>query len=190
MCILGSNVLNQRTQASLSSAYAIVDQSYRDYRNKVKELYGEETDNRIIEAIAVDKAKHIYINASYLDGPCDSSLEEESSGKPVLWYEEYSKRFFRASLEQVLAAEYHVNRNYILGGLNVLNDLYSLLGLEETDFGEEMGWAPTDEGSSGLNLITEKLNWMMVRSFIFWKCHSNRESIMMIITNSRKSQLL
>lgn len=50
------------------------------------------------------------------------------------------------SLEQVLAAEYHVNRNYILGGANVLNDLYSLLGLEETDFGEEMGWAPTDEG--------------------------------------------
>lgn len=41
VCILGSNVLNQRTQASLSSAYAIVDQSYRDYRNKVKELYGE-----------------------------------------------------------------------------------------------------------------------------------------------------
>ena len=73
VCILGSNVLNQRTRASLSSAYAIVDQSYRDYRNKVKELYGEETDNRIIEAIAVDKAKHIYINASYLDGPCDSS---------------------------------------------------------------------------------------------------------------------
>lgn len=109
-------------------------------------MYGEETDSRIIEAIAVDKAKHIYINASYLDGPCESSLEEESSGKPVLWYEEYSKRFFRASLEQVLAAEYHVNRNYILGGLNVLNDLYSLLGLEETDFGEEMGWAPTDEG--------------------------------------------
>ena len=35
---------------------------------------------------------------------------------------------------------------YILGGSNVLNDLYSLLGLEETDFGEEMGWAPTDEG--------------------------------------------
>lgn len=145
-CILGSNVLNQRTQASLSSAYAIVDQSYRDYRNKVKELYGEETDRKIIEAIAVEKSEHVYISASYLDGPCDLSLEEENRGKPVLWYEEYSKRFFDASLEQVLTAEYHVNRNYILGGWNVLNDLYSLLGLEETNFGEEMGWAPTDEG--------------------------------------------
>lgn len=88
VCILGSNVLNQRTQASLSSAYAIVDQSYRDYRNKVKELYGE--------AIAVDKAKHIYINASYLNGPCELSLEEESSGKPVLWYEEYSKKILQS----------------------------------------------------------------------------------------------
>ena len=106
VCILGSNVLNQRTQASLSSAYAIVDQSYRDYRNKVKELYGEETDNRIIEAIAK------------WDG-------------------------LRRMME-----------------------------------------------SSGLNLITGKPNWMMVRSFIFWKCHLNRESIMMIITDSRKLQLL
>lgn len=95
---------------------------------------------------ALDTAKHIYINASYLNGPCELSLEEESSGKPVLWYEEYSKRFFRASLEQVLAAEYHVNRNFILRGYSVLNELYSFLGLNPTDFGEEMGWAPTDEG--------------------------------------------
>lgn len=146
MCILGSNILNQRTQVSMASAYALIDQSYHDYRNKVQEIYGEEADHKIIEAIAVDKSEHVYINASYLDGPCDSSLEEESSGKPVLWYEEYSKRFFEASLEQVLAAEYHVNRNYILGGCNVLNDLYTFLGLAPTDFGEEMGWAPTDEG--------------------------------------------
>ncbi len=146
ICILGSNILNQRTQASMVSAYALIDQSYRDYRNKVRELYGEEADHKIIEAIAVDQSKPVFINASYLGGPCDSSLEEENSGKPVLWYEEYSKRFFEASLEQVLAAEYHVNRNYILDGSNVLNDLYSFLGLELTDFGEEMGWTPTDEG--------------------------------------------
>ena len=145
VCILGSNVLNQRTQASLSSAYAIVDQSYREYRNKVKELYGEETDQKIIEAIAVDKAEYMQVTASYLCGDCDTSLED-NSGKPVLWYDEYSKRFFEASLEQVLTAEYHVNRNYILRGYNVLNELYDFLGLEPTDFGNEMGWAPTDEG--------------------------------------------
>lgn len=146
VCILGSNVLNQRTQASMASAYALINQSYQDYRRKVREIYGEETDRKIIEAIAVEKSEHVYISASYLDRPCDLSLEEENRGKPVLWYEEYSKRFFDASLEQVLTAEYHVNRNYILRGYSVLNELYAFLGLNPTDFGDEMGWAPTDEG--------------------------------------------
>ena len=27
-----------------------------------------------------------------------------------------------------------------------MNELYDFLGLEPTDFGNEMGWAPTDEG--------------------------------------------
>lgn len=81
----------------------------------------------------------------YLDGPCDLALEENSS-KPVLWYDEYSKRFFTASLEQVLMAEYHLNRNYILRGEAVINELYEFLGLEPTDWGAEAGWAPMDEG--------------------------------------------
>lgn len=145
MCILGSNVLNQHSQASITSAYALTNQAYQDYRQKVREMYGEETDHKIIEAIAVDKAEHMHITASYLSGDCDTSLED-NNGNQVLWYDKYSKRFFEASLEQVLTAEYHVNRNYILRGYNVLNELYDFLGLEPTDFGSEMGWAPTDEG--------------------------------------------
>lgn len=145
ICILGSNVLSQRSQASITSAYALTNQAYQDYRQKVREMYGEETDHKIIEAIAVDRAECMRVTASYLCGECDTSLEY-NSGKPILWYEEYSKRFFEASFEQVLTAEYHVNRNFILRGYNVLNELYDFLGLEPTDFGNEMGWAPTDEG--------------------------------------------
>ena len=40
-----------------------------------------------------------------------------------------------ASLEQVLMAEYHLNRNYILRGEAVINELYEFLGLEPTDWG-------------------------------------------------------
>lgn len=41
-CIFGANILNKRQQASLMSAYALVDNSFTEYKNKLKELYGEE----------------------------------------------------------------------------------------------------------------------------------------------------
>ena len=58
-CILGSNFLNKRYQASLASAYALLDSSYRDYKNKVKELYGEDADEKVITEIAKDKSREL-----------------------------------------------------------------------------------------------------------------------------------
>lgn len=147
--VTDNNVLfifdNYIAERPMASAYALLDQSYKDYRRKLKELYGEEADQRIIEAIAVEKAEKVHIQASYLCSDCDIS-SDKSVGRPVLFYEEYSKRFFRATVEQVQNAEYHLNRNYALGGSVILNELYSFLGLSSTDFGEVLGWAPTDEG--------------------------------------------
>ena len=44
-CIMGANALNRRQQAALTSAYALVQNSYKEYKDKLKELYGEETHN-------------------------------------------------------------------------------------------------------------------------------------------------
>lgn len=144
-CICGAQILNQHQQASMASAYALLDQCYKDYRRKLKELYGEEADKKIIGSIAVEDAEKAHINCSYLFSNCNIS-SDKSCGLPVLFYEEYSKRFFRATVEQVQNAEYHLNRNYALKGYSVLNELYLFLGLTPTDFGEVLGWAPTDEG--------------------------------------------
>lgn len=37
-CIFGANILSQKQQASLASGYAFIEQSYRQYRQKVIEL--------------------------------------------------------------------------------------------------------------------------------------------------------
>lgn len=144
-CIMSANVLSRNKQANITSAYALLDQSYKDYRRKVIEMYGEETDHKIIEAIAVDKAKEVRISASYMCDNVDLSLDD-SSGKPVLWYEEYSKRFFEATLEQILSAEYHLNRNYILRGCATINEMYDFFGLDQVEWGDDLGWEPMDEG--------------------------------------------
>lgn len=142
-CIFGANTLNKRQQASLMSAYALVDNSYKEYKNKLKELYGEEAHQNIVNSIAVEKAEDIRVRGAYLCTDCDLS-SEEACGDPVLFYEEYGNRYFETTIEQVISAEYHLNRNYVLRGYSCLNELYEFLGLETTDYGSVLGWAPND----------------------------------------------
>ena len=142
-CILGANVLNKRQQAMLSSAYAFVNASFKEYKNKVKELYGEEAHGSIINAIAAEKAKGSHIAAVYMGSECNFPIDDDS--EPRLFYDEFSERYFEATIEQVLEAEYHLNRLYILRGYADLNEFYGFLGLEKTDYGDALGWAPLDE---------------------------------------------
>lgn len=145
-CIFGANVLNKRQQASLMSAYALVDNSFKEYKNKLKELYGEETHNDIINSIMIEKAdEDMNVTAANFCTVCDLSLEE-NDGEPKLFYDEHSGRYFEATIERVLQAEYHLNRNYILRGYSYLNEFYEFLGISETDYGSVLGWAPKDEG--------------------------------------------
>lgn len=72
-CIMGANALNQRQQAALTSAYALVQSSYKEYKDKLKELYGEEAHNAIVDSIAKEKCKDISISAN--GGWYDSSLD-------------------------------------------------------------------------------------------------------------------
>lgn len=142
-CIFGANILNKRQQAALMSAYALIDSSYKDYRNKVKELYGEETHENIVDAIAVEKAKDTHVRAPHIASNCELSVESDS--EPVLFYDEFGGRYFESTIEQVLTAEYHLNRNFVLRGYSVLNELYDFLGLEPTEYGSTVGWAVEDE---------------------------------------------
>lgn len=137
--------MSKRHQAALVSAYAILDSSYKDYRRKLKELYGEEAHEKIVEAIAIEKAEDMYVRNAYMCGTCDLA-SDDSCKDLVTFYDEHSGRFFESTIEQVIQAEYHLNRNYILRGYSFLNEFYEFLGIEETEYGSVLGWTPTDDG--------------------------------------------
>lgn len=143
ICVFGINTLNKRSQASLASAYALVDNSYKEYKNKLRELYGEEVHRNIVDAIAIEKAKTVNIHSECLCTICDLSVEDSGS-ESKLFYDEYSKRYFQATIEQVLTAEYHLNRNFALGGCIPLNEFYEFLGLKPTEYGDTVGWSICD----------------------------------------------
>lgn len=145
-CIFGANITNKRHHAALLSAYTLVDSSFKEYKDKLKDLYGTETHNKIINSIAVEKVDRDWITSGGYMGTYCTLSDEEACGDPVLFYEEFSNRYFESTIEQVISAEYHMNRNYALRGYSYLNELYEFLGIETTDYGSVMGWAPTDDG--------------------------------------------
>lgn len=130
-CVLGSNFLTLKQQLSLASAYAIVDSSYRNYRDRLISLHGKETDIEVLDNISMDRYYEILPSA-----PAD--------GK-VLWYEPYSDIFFERTEKEIIDAEYHVNRNFTLRGESNLNEFYEFLGLESTDYGCDIGWNACDK---------------------------------------------
>ena len=125
-CIFGANVLNKRMQASLASAYALLNSSYNDYRAKAIELYGDEADNKIKEGVA--KGKYT----------SDGKLKDSDK---QLFYDDYSGRYFESTIEDVLQAEYNLNRKVTKAGGAFLNDFYNELGLPETEYGDYLGWS-------------------------------------------------
>lgn len=130
-CIFGANILNKRHQAALMSAYALLDQSYKDYKKKVDELYGEGSSKEIEHEIVKDK-----YNES------DLSITDED-GKE-LFYDAFSERYFRATLAEVIEAEYEVNRILACQYGLYLNGFYELLGIDEVDYGNYIGWSSAE----------------------------------------------
>lgn len=125
-CIFGANVLNKRHQASLMSAYALLDNSYKEYKNKVKELYGEEADSTVRAELVKDKYEN-----------CDISDE----GETRLFFDMFSNRYFESTIEKVQNAEYFVNRKLALWDCVDVNEFYDLLALPRMDCGNNYGWS-------------------------------------------------
>lgn len=125
-CILGANLVSRRQQATLMSAYALLVRSYKDYKSKANELYGDDAGKQIREGIAKDK---------YTD---DESLGAD--GKE-LFYDFYSGRYFESTKEHVMRAQYEVNRSLFVNYAVGLNEYYDLLGLKEKPEYEMLGWS-------------------------------------------------
>lgn len=139
-CIFGANILNKRQQAALISAYALLDNSYKEYKGKVKELYGEDANDQVMAEIVKDKY--------------EESEEIETNSDEILFYDTFSDQFFLSTRVRVSQAEYNLNRSISMDGYASLNEFYEYLDIEPVDGGEELGW------SDGGNLTRYWQSWI------------------------------
>lgn len=125
--ILGANVLNKKQQAALSTALVAAKQSYEKYKAQVNEALGPKADD-------------------FIEKYFEAKKKDEEDGNPPwdakqTFYLEGYPEFFEATMQEVIQAEYMLNRLYALRGCANFNDFLRYLKLPTVDDdGEELGW--------------------------------------------------
>lgn len=130
-CIFGAHFLNKRAQASLASAYALLSNSYKEYVDKSKELYGEDAEKQIKSEVAKSKYDTTFIKV-------DTDTH--------LFFDYQSMRYFESTFDDVKRAEDFVNQELAASGYVHLNTFYEALGIDKLEnFGDSMGWCDNGE---------------------------------------------
>ena len=135
-CIIGANSVNTKRNAVLAGAYKISESALLEYRDKVKEVVGEEREKEIHAKIAEDRR----------------CKEPENQGNviltgkgDVLCYDMYSGRYFKSEMDEINAILNELNYKLMQDNLLALNDFYDALGLQPITTGYDHGWN-VDEG--------------------------------------------
>lgn len=128
LCMFGANGLNRKQQASMLAAGALMEQTYKKYRDKAEELIGDKIDKLVVddlnEDVPLDKEERLFYYNYYEDGEVP----------------EYGS-YFPLTPEKVLKAEMELNRIFILRRSATLNDFFKLLGLKKVEGGDNLGWS-------------------------------------------------
>lgn len=130
-CIIGANRIGARRAAAMAAAYSISERAFLEYRDKVVERLGDRQEERIRDDVAQDRVAK---------NPVSTSEIIVTGNGDVLCYDTITGRYFKSSVEKLRKVQNDLNYEMINTFYQSLNDLFNLLNLPTTPFGEEVGW--------------------------------------------------
>jgi hypothetical protein len=167
--IIMANRIGTRRAAAMAGALAISERAYDEYREKVRETIGKNKEDKLRTEI---QQKRVDENP-----PTAENVIITGNGE-VLCKDAYSGRYFKSSMEEIKAAQNHVNHMRLNSDYASLTDFYNFLGLEPTKESDNVGWN-TGEALEVMftSAISDKQEPVLVMDFVvgpirnFWKVH-------------------
>ena len=144
--IFSSYGILKKRNAGLIAAYTLVSESYKNYRQRVKEKYGEEAEFDIFRGL-IEKEEEI--KAVSKDGK-EKVKKEKKLVKDDRLYSPYAKCFDELNINWrkdnlhnknfLLMQQNFANDLYNARGHVFLNEVYDMLGFDRTSAGAVTGW--------------------------------------------------
>lgn len=158
-CLLASNNILKKRNAALSAAYMTVDKSFKEYRKRVADRFGEEVEQEIRYNIKAEEITKVDENGNevtetvkIMDGTDDPNS-----------YSDYARFFDESCAAWQNDAEYNLTflkaqqqyANDLLKarGRLFLNEVYRMLGIDETKAGQVVGWVYNPDNPTGDNFV-------------------------------------
>lgn len=123
-CLWYAHIIDKRREANLLTAYMAMGQAFEKYRETVKMNVDNETYCKIEEEYKAEIASGMM-----------------TTDDQILFFEPHYGKFFNASMNDVLQAEYEVNREMALSGASSFSTFLDSLGLYPVVGSDQIGWS-------------------------------------------------
>lgn len=128
-CMVMATKIGLDRTAAVAGAFVIAERANDQYRDKVKELLGENKHTKVVNATAEEDAKTLVVpNTIVLDGQ-DQVFVDKWSGRP-----------FPSTKEKMQKAVNEFNHEMLYGKYASLSEFYNRIGLEDTEESDDIGW--------------------------------------------------
>lgn len=154
-CLLGSNHILHKRNIALAAAYTAVDKSFKAYRGRVVERFGEEMDRELRYNIKAKEVQEIVTDENGNETTVTSTIEV-----PEINHDnsEYARCFDETCIGWTRDPEYNMmfvtqiqnwaNDRLQSKGYLYLNEVYEMLGFQRTKAGQVVGWLYNGDGDN------------------------------------------
>jgi hypothetical protein len=143
--LAGNNILRQRAVA-YAAAFTSVDNSFKEYRERVVERFGKDLDKELRYNIKAQEVTETVVNEDGTEETVTTTVQTMNPSK----YDEFTRCFDETCEGWCRNAEHNLgflmqqqqwcNDRLQRRGYLSLNDVYESLGFQKTGIGQVMGW--------------------------------------------------
>ena len=155
-CMVGSNRILRKRNIALAAAFKAVDTSFKEYRGRVIDRFGKEMDRELRFGIKAKEIEETVVDENGNETTVTKTVEVADpnvahSIYSVVWCEGNTGWTRNAELNKVflIQTQNAANDKLRLNGILTLNEVYDMLGVPRTAYGQIAGWVYTEDDSVG-----------------------------------------
>lgn len=161
--ILASHRILKKRNVALAAAYTAIDHSFKDYRKRVLDRFGEQVEKELRYNIKAKEIEETIMDDKGKEKTVKKTVDAADEGWDPSQYSPYAKIFdelhpdwmkdAERNLFYLKARQSQANDMLKARGHLFLNEVYDMLGFERTKAGAVVGWVYDPDEPIGDNFV-------------------------------------